>query len=185
LYDVRTLRRLGQRIQEKFDQRRSKTTKNNSFTHVPFLRRFICGLLQLLCIPFITLLGELKTITAVALLWYMLTSWEFSGHYVLIYAALMTFLFFIIQFIEISVAVLAKWIILGRAVPGVYPLWGVYFFRVWLVDAILKVVHVGNFAESPFMIYYYRLLGSRVGEDSVISAAPGLPIIICRISDLY
>ena len=66
-------------------------------------------------------------------------------------------------------AVAAKWILIGRTRPGRYPLWGVYYFRVWLVQRILSLVHLKWMQNSPLLPLYLRALGAKVGRDTLLS----------------
>ncbi len=34
----------------------------------------------------------------------------------------------------VAIAIAGKWLIIGRIKPGRYPLWGVYYYRLWLVQ---------------------------------------------------
>lgn len=66
-------------------------------------------------------------------------------------------------------AIAAKWLILGRTKPGRYPLWGSYYFRVWLVQRLLTLVHLKWMQASPILPLYMRALGARIGKDALIA----------------
>jgi hypothetical protein len=61
-----------------------------------------------------------------------------------------------------------KWVIIGRTKPGVYPLWGVYYFRLWLVQRLVQVTTMKFLQSSPLMRWYLRALGAKVGKDAMI-----------------
>ncbi|MBS0481985.1 MAG: amino acid adenylation domain-containing protein [Proteobacteria bacterium] len=66
-------------------------------------------------------------------------------------------------------ALAAKWLLLGRTKPGRYPLWGSYYYRVWLVQRMLTLVHLKWMQNSPILPLYLRALGARIGKDVLIS----------------
>lgn len=74
--------------------------------------------------------------------------------------------------INIVVALLTvaiKWAVLGRTRPGRYPLWGSYYFRLWLVQRLLMMVHLKWMQNTPILRGYLRLLGAKVGDHVLIS----------------
>ncbi len=64
---------------------------------------------------------------------------------------------------------IAKFLILRQTKPGVYPLWGTYYFRIWLVQRLTSLVHLKWMQGTPVLRFYLRLLGAKVGEDALIS----------------
>ena len=38
----------------------------------------------------------------------------------------------------IFIAIAVKWLVIGRTKPGRYPLWGVYYYRWWLVQRFAR-----------------------------------------------
>ncbi len=62
-------------------------------------------------------------------------------------------------------AVVVKWLVIGRYKAGRYPLWGLYYFRFWLVDRVLAMAPTGFLAGTPLLNAYYRLLGARIGRN--------------------
>lgn len=63
-----------------------------------------------------------------------------------------------------------KWILIGRFREGVYPMWSLYHTRWWLVQKILSICGKGHFEFSDVgLVFYYRLLGARIGSGVTIS----------------
>ena len=62
-----------------------------------------------------------------------------------------------------------KWLILGRTKAGDYPLWGSYYFRWWLVRRVLETVASQYLAGTPAYVLYYRLLGAKIGRDTLLN----------------
>ena len=146
-----------------------------SFEPVPFKRRLLCGLAQAAAMPFILALVTIQWlgifISSIVLHsddqpWYV-EMLELMGVYVAIN-------------IGVKLIVIAlKWAILGRTKPGVYPLWGVYYFRVWLVQRLIQTVSIRFLQSSPLMRWYLRALGAKVGKEAIIAEFEmGVPDLI-------
>jgi non-ribosomal peptide synthetase-like protein len=71
-----------------------------------------------------------------------------------------------------------KWIVIGRFKPGRYPVWGLYYFRWWLVTRFQALSWSDMFADTPLMSLYYRAMGAKVGKNANIGTA------ICAAFDL-
>ncbi|CAG9977826.1 unnamed protein product [Clonostachys byssicola] len=70
------------------------------------------------------------------------------------------------------VGILAKWLIIGRYREGLYPMWGLYHTRWWLVEKIHAICGLGFFTTcDATMRMYYRLMGARIGKDVKLSKA--------------
>ncbi len=69
---------------------------------------------------------------------------------------------------SILIAVTAKWLLIGRYTPGQHPLWGNFYLRWWLANAVQSLVPVGVFAGSPIRIWYCRLMGAKIGKNCYI-----------------
>ena len=61
-------------------------------------------------------------------------------------------------------AVGAKWALLGRVRPGRHRLWGVMYFRWWLVERLIGLVNTGVLADTPLMAAFHRAMGARIGR---------------------
>ena len=62
-------------------------------------------------------------------------------------------------------AIVVKWVVIGRYRPGAHPLWGLYYFRWWLVNTIESGIPVGYLSGTPLLNIYYRLMGARIGRN--------------------
>lgn len=66
----------------------------------------------------------------------------------------------------------AKWLIIGRYKEGLYPMWGSYHTRWWMVQKIVDVCGLGLFSQTNFTYcLYLRLMGARVGRGVTIRGA--------------
>ncbi|PNS19318.1 hypothetical protein CAC42_2495 [Sphaceloma murrayae] len=73
------------------------------------------------------------------------------------------------------VGILTKWILIGRYREGLYPMWGFYHTRWWLVQKILSVCGKGHFGMSNFgLVMYYRMLGAKIGSGVTIARSATL-----------
>ncbi|AMR29269.1 hypothetical protein A0257_20655 [Hymenobacter psoromatis] len=61
--------------------------------------------------------------------------------------------------------VLVKWLIIGRFRAGEYPLWGMYYFRFWVVKKLVEAAPTPLLSATPFLAIFYRLLGAKVGKN--------------------
>ncbi|KAF8998261.1 acetyl-CoA synthetase-like protein [Cyathus striatus] len=67
------------------------------------------------------------------------------------------------------VAIVFKWLVIGKYKPGAYPMWSMYHLRWWLVNQLLRSSGKGIFSVHPSMeILYYRLLGAKIGKNVLI-----------------
>ncbi|KAG7094544.1 putative NRPS-like protein biosynthetic cluster [Marasmius oreades] len=70
----------------------------------------------------------------------------------------------IMRIVAPVVAIIFKWIVIGRYKPGVYPMWSNYYLRWWIVNQALMTAGRGIFSfNSHLEILYYRLLGAKIG----------------------
>jgi len=138
--------------------------RNLGFTPPPLLRRALCGLAQAAVLPVI--LGLATAPWLGVFVSYMLL----SGEEATLWTELVTLLatYSVINLGTIVIAIAGKWLVLGRAKPGRYPLWGVYYFRWWLAQRLMTLVHLKWFQDTPVMRWFLRLLGARIGRDALI-----------------
>lgn len=65
-----------------------------------------------------------------------------------------------------------KWLIIGKYKEGLYPMWGSYHTRWWIVDKALTVCGRGHFGVTDTtLIWYYRLLGAKIGKGAKVNRA--------------
>lgn len=71
----------------------------------------------------------------------------------------------ITKFICPFLAIAAKWIIIGRYKPGLYPMWGNYHTRWWFVQKLIAIAGRGHFSYNDVtLVWYYRMLGAKIGR---------------------
>ena len=85
--------------------------------------------------------------------------------------------------VMLALSIAVKWIVIGRIKPGRYPLWGVYFIRWWFVQAIRNIVPTSYLTGTPLLTWYYRLMGSRIGNNVYLGNDGGQAYDLLTIGD--
>jgi len=67
-----------------------------------------------------------------------------------------------------GLAIVAKWLLVGRWKGQKIPLWGVRYFRLWLLKRILHSAPVMLLRGYPLYTLYLRLLGAKIGRNTVL-----------------
>jgi len=128
---------------------------------VPFWRHFLCGTAQLFSLVFVLSFFALQWL-APYLTYTILVEEEFD----FLEAILGAFASLVLVYpVMLCIPILVKWVVIGRYKPGAYPLWGMYYFRWWLVTTIEAAVPVGYMTGTPLLNIYLRLMGSKVGSN--------------------
>ena len=163
LYAAPTIRSLAERIAA----RGAVGTAVQAIPSVPVdLRRFYaCALAQTIALPFVYGFAGLQWL--VPYLAYVF--WASNGMTRGEAAAAAAAAFIAVPPTLLLSSVAFKWLILGRTKAGDYPLWGSYYFRWWLVRRILETVASQYLAGTPAYVLYYRLLGAKIGRDTLLN----------------
>jgi non-ribosomal peptide synthetase-like protein len=175
VYGVRTLRAMA----ELLAARGSATAEMPGFEPPPLLRRFLCGLAQAICLPVVLTLTTAPWL-AVFVAYQLFTGEE---HNFLREVEVLTVIYALLNVGASAVVISAKWLILGRTRPGVYPLWGVYYFRWWLTRQLIDAMHLNWFKGTPVLSLQLRLLGARVGRNVVFSEFDASAADLLEIGD--
>ena len=69
----------------------------------------------------------------------------------------------------LAISVAAKWLLIGRYRPGVYPLWGWYYLRFWLVRRFEMIAGTSLLVGTPLLPLYLRAMGARIGRGCNIN----------------
>ncbi|GMB80018.1 non-ribosomal peptide synthetase [Shinella zoogloeoides] len=65
-------------------------------------------------------------------------------------------------------AVAMKWLLVGRWKAESFPIWGLRYYRFWVVKTLIRTAPVVLFRGSPLYSLYLRLLGARLGRGTAI-----------------
>ncbi|MEU3029796.1 Pls/PosA family non-ribosomal peptide synthetase [Streptomyces incarnatus] len=128
--------------------------------HTGRLTHFLCGTVQLLTFLAYSFVSGLVTGTGY--------EWVADGNGIAdIYVR--SLLFGGTGFIALCVfPVIAKWLLVGRAKPADFPVWGLAYLRFWLVKALLHANPMVLLAGTPLYVLYLRALGARIGKGVTI-----------------
>ena len=163
MYAARSLRAIAALLDEKAAEHGGP--KDLSFEPPPLYRRFLCGLAQALALPFLFAIATAQWLGIFVS--YMLltdtdaTIWQEIASLLGVYVC--------VNIATVLLAVAVKWLVIGKFRPGRYPIWGVYYFRWWLVQRLLTLTHIKWFQGSPLMRVYLQALGAKIGQDANIS----------------
>ena len=76
-----------------------------------------------------------------------------------------------------------KWAVLGRVKPGKYKLWGLYYFRFWIVDKVINIAPITYFTGTSLMNVFLWALGAKVGKNSYINTSAISIFDLLKIGD--
>ncbi|GAA2860996.1 Pls/PosA family non-ribosomal peptide synthetase [Paenarthrobacter ilicis] len=83
-----------------------------------------------------------------------------------------SWLIFVSPLGRMAISVLAARMLLGRITPGTYPRSGKTHLRLWLAEQIQDLSGAIGLASAPFVPYYARALGARIGRDVHLHSLP-------------
>ena len=67
-----------------------------------------------------------------------------------------------------ALAILAKWLLVGRVRAGEIPLWSARYFRFWAAKSLARSAPAIAFAGTPLYNLYLTLLGAKIGRNAAI-----------------
>ena len=82
------------------------------------------------------------------------------------------FVVFVTPLGRMSIAVLAARLLLDGLEPGTYRRGGPVHLRVWLAERLAEASGVENLAGAPWLVYYARALGAKVGKGVDLHSTP-------------
>ncbi len=178
MYDKRTLREISSVLVNR-GALQQVHGEAQTYSRTPFMRRFWCGVGQAIALPFILTLQAAPWLAI--FISYSLISPDDStvtGDATSVFIGFMAVTLFNYLFVPV-----AKFLIMRKTVPGVYPLWGMYYYRIWLVQRLTSLVHLKWMQGTPVIRVYMRLLGATVGKDALISDIDAGAIDLVTIGD--
>ena len=69
-----------------------------------------------------------------------------------------------------ALPIAAKWLLIGRWKQEAIPIWSLRYFRFWVVKTLVQSAPLAALAGTPIYNLYLRLLGAKIGRDTVIHA---------------
>lgn len=73
---------------------------------------------------------------------------------------------------RMGIAVVAARVLLRGVTPGVYPRSGRVHLKLWLAEQIQDAASAVSLASAPWVPYYARALGSKLGRDVILHSVP-------------
>lgn len=96
-------------------------------------------------------------------------TWPTADHVVgRLFGLVLSILFarFVARLVMPWIGLLAKWVLIGRYKEGLYPMWGSYHTRWWLVQKITDVCGYGWFGWwNCTRVLYFRMMGAKIGKN--------------------
>ncbi|MGP0223777.1 Pls/PosA family non-ribosomal peptide synthetase [Paenarthrobacter sp. NCHU4564] len=83
-----------------------------------------------------------------------------------------SWLVFVSPWGRMAISVAAARLLLGKVRPGTYPRSGKTHLRLWLAEQIQDLSGAIGLASAPFVPYYARALGAKVGKDVHLHSLP-------------
>nr|WP_243727583.1 Pls/PosA family non-ribosomal peptide synthetase [Actinocrispum wychmicini] len=160
VYQNPKLRDLAKRLDELGDAQ----TMTRTVTPMP---RKAAVAQTLLMVPLLTLVG-LRWMVALAALnnifsWGPTVSWWFVG---------LGWLLFVSPPGRLGIAAGAARLLLKGLKPGSYQRGGSVHLRLWLAERVAATTGVSNLSNAPWITYYARVLGAKIGRDADLHSLP-------------
>jgi non-ribosomal peptide synthetase-like protein len=119
----------------------------------------LCGIAQILPLLFVFFLQSIEILVPYLLFDFHAVAGRIG------FAILTAYAVFVVIPPALSiVAIAGKWMILGKAKPGEYPLYGVYYFRWWFADRLTSLANPKLMADSGLYPVFLRACGAKVGK---------------------
>jgi len=179
VYSLRTLRAIAARLDERGLASAGREARDLTFTPPPLMRRLLCGLAQLACMP-VLLLALTGPWLTIYVIYELITD---DGRIELREVLMMMGVYALVTLSVMIAGIVGKRLVLWRTTPGRYPLWGAYFFRWWLARQFTSMVHLGLMQGTPLASFAMRLLGARVGKGVFVSGFEAGAIDLIEIGD--
>ncbi|EME39875.1 hypothetical protein DOTSEDRAFT_37922 [Dothistroma septosporum NZE10] len=72
--------------------------------------------------------------------------------------------FVVLPIAQATLAIVGKWLMLGKAKEGEYPLYGMYYFRWWTAERLAALANPKLIADCALYPLFLRAMGAKVGK---------------------
>ena len=159
-----TIAKLAGILQSTTDEDNNIESKPEPF-HMPTnFEYYGCGALQLLYYIGFILYGFGILVTGVK--W----TYPFIENPTELYMRIVGFSFALFVMMS-ALPILIKWLLIGKWKEEVIPIWSLRYFRFWLVKNLIRTNPMVLFVGSPLYNVYLKLLGARIGRNTVIESS--------------
>ncbi|MYM66803.1 amino acid adenylation domain-containing protein [Pseudoduganella sp. FT55W] len=180
--DIYQQRQIG-KIAQALGEAAGSSREEQDWTPPSTLKRWICGIAQAAAMP------PLVTLRMAQWLAPFFTYHFFTGDpgdSVARAIAASVGVFLLATVGEFAIAIAGKWLIAGRLKAGVYPLWGLTYYRWWLADRLVEAAPAYLLSGSSLNAWWLRALGAKIGKEVTIGSmtlrAPDLLYIGDQVS---
>ncbi|MES2105723.1 MAG: Pls/PosA family non-ribosomal peptide synthetase [Pseudomonadota bacterium] len=137
------------------------------WTPPPGVKRWICGAAQAFVIPWLVAMRMVQWLAPFFAYHFFTGDPEDS----ITRASLLSVgVFLLLTILEFGIAIVCKWLIVGRLKPGRYPLWGLTYFRWWFVDRLVEAAPTYMLSGSSLYAWWLRALGAKIGNDVIVGS---------------
>jgi non-ribosomal peptide synthetase-like protein len=164
LYKQRRLDRIAETMAQLSQQ---QAAPRLAFKISPALRRWTCGAAQAVAIPLLVALNMMQWLAP------FFTYHFYTGDPddTIPNAVLMSVIAYVaVTLLTFAVTIAGKWLVLGRARAGRYPLWGAMYYRWWLADRLIDAAPSYLLPGSSLHAFYLRALGAKVGRETNLAS---------------
>lgn len=183
IYECRTVRDVARRLSKTMPSTDASRDNEASLPtetvfkqpiHVNLVTRWFCVLLQTLALTI-----YYSVLSAPLVFSILICERVYAGHMSFAAAGgILTIVGFATWPTWLAISIAVKWLAIGRYRAGRYPVWGLYYFRWWLVSRFQTLGWPEMFVGTPLMSVYYRAMGARVGKNCSIGTS------LCSAFDL-
>ncbi len=189
VYSYPTIRKLAKHLAQTQAKQRDTTAVGDQavkrplsrevFARVPRLARWTCVAAQCLALPIIYTLYLLPLLICILLVVAVAKA----------AVAPLTFLWLLIVIVFLTpplgmlLTIAVKWAVIGRYQPGEHPIWGIYYFRWWLVSRMQVLAWADIYHGTPLISLYFRLMGAKVGRNSILDASNCVAYDLLTVGD--
>ncbi|MRX09025.1 AMP-binding protein [Pseudoduganella sp. FT25W] len=164
--DIYQQRQIG-KIAQVLGEAQAECIEEQDWTPPSRLKRWTCGIAQAAAMPPLVTLRMAQWL-APFFTYHFFTGDPGDSVAVAIAASVGVFLLATIG--EFAIAILGKWLIAGRLKAGVYPLWGLTYYRWWLADRLVESAPAYLLSGSSLNAWWLRALGAKVGKEVIIGS---------------
>ncbi|CAK4083156.1 unnamed protein product [Aphanomyces euteiches] len=176
IYTLRTLNRLAVKFTA---QTPCAQAAKRAFHQVTSFRYAMCGLLQVVGLTIVFALNFVSQMGPIVL-YHMV--YRKTGS---IWPSLLAVYVFdvVMPMFFASLAITAKWILLGCVVPGDHPIFGWFYLRWWFVNQLHAMVPTATWGDTQLLVLWLQLWGASIGQHVHIGYAEATCADLITIGD--
>ncbi len=165
VYKYPVLKDLAKDVETKLNAQSKQKKECRDFYKPSSLSYYSCWFFQSVSLIFLAFLFGIEWLGP-----FFVYSYYYQADYGLVDSLLIMLLTYFLLMPSLSVlAIIIKWLVIGRIKPGKYKLWSFYYFRFWFVDKVMAISPVSYFAGTPIINILYRLLGAKIGKNTYMN----------------